>query len=106
MISKQIKFLLVLIIILVFCGILFLNRTNSHNESIRVEDKLVNEEVTQPIGNWEPIPVMSCEEIFTNQYHVTFENGVTILTNKPAKIGDTTKCWINKAIDSVVFEKP
>ncbi len=105
MISKQIKILLMLIMILVSLGTLFLNRDDSNETSTPTKDELIKEEI-QPIGNWEPIPVMSCEEIFTNQYHVTFENGVTILTNKPAKSGDTTKCWINKAIDSVVFEKP
>jgi hypothetical protein len=105
MISKQIKILLVLIMILVSLGTLFLNRDDSNETSTPTKDELIKEEI-QPTGKWEPLPVISCEEIFTNQYHVTFENGVTILTNKTAKIGDTTKCWINKTIDSLVFEKP
>jgi hypothetical protein len=105
MISKQIKFLLVLIMILVSLGVLFLNRPDSKETSTPIKDELIKEE-TQPIGKWEPLPVISCEEIFTNQYHVTFRNGITILTNDPAEVGDTTKCWMNKTIDSVTFEKP
>ncbi len=105
------------IVVIIFTCVIFLNKEKTNNDVV-TEDVVTNQvsdEIQIKSGReWYPIPVINCEEIFKNQYHITFENGVTILTNKPAKIGDTTKCWINnwyqsktnESFDSLIFENP
>ena len=116
---KELRFLLLIFIILALLCVAYYNKEKIDGY---LEDDVENIYTTTPIEEyptkngreWEPVPVTGCVEIFKNQYHVTFENGTTILTNKPSKIGDTTKCWINvwyrsqsrESIDSVVFENP
>ena len=114
---KQVRILLAFITVIIFTGILHFDKEKIHNyitdENI-VEEEISEEVIPRSEKEWYPVPVVSCEEIFQNQYHITFENGVTILTNKPAKIGDTTKCWINgwynskidESLDSLTFENP
>lgn len=116
--TTQIRIILVLITLLVFSSIWYLNREDVATTKPQPSEIVGNENILDSLKmtgrQWFPIPVVSCDEIFKNQYHVTFENGVTILTNKPAKIGDTTRCWINnwyqskidESLDSLVFEKP
>lgn len=117
--TPQIRIILVLIALLVFSSIWYLNKDDKTNTTEILPNEMINNEnildsLRKSGREWFPVPVMSCEEIFKNQYHVTFENSVTILTNKPAKIGDTTRCWMNnwyqskldESIDSLVFEKP
>lgn len=114
----QVRIILVLIALLVFSSIWYLNKDNSNVVEPPPDKIIENENILDSLRKsskeWFPVPVMTCEEIFENQYHVTFENGVTILTNKPAKVGDTNRCWMNawyqskidESIDSLVFEKP
>ena len=114
---KQVRILLAFITVMIFTCIFYFNKDKGHDyiTDENVVDEQINEEsILKSEQEWYPVPVVSCEEIFKNQYHITFENGVTILTNKPAKVGDTTKCWINgwydskidKSLDSMVFENP
>lgn len=116
---KELRFLLLIVLILTFLCVLYYNKENVdtylEDDVENIDTTTSSEEYPSKSGReWEPVPVTGCEEIFKNQYHVTFENGTTILTNKPSKIGDTTKCWINvwyrsqsgESIDSVVFENP
>lgn len=116
--SKQIKILVIFIVIIILNGFLYLNREKIHNlvvdEKVEIKSTPLEEFPFKSGREWYPVPVISCEEIFINQYHVTFENGITILTNKPSKIGDTTQCWVNNwyqskidnSLDSLVFQKP
>jgi len=114
----QIRVILVLIALLVFSSIWYLNKDNisivEPPPNKMIENGNILDSLRKSGKEWFPVPVMTCEKIFENQYHVTLENGVTILTNKPAKVGDTTRCWINnwyqsktdESLDSLVFEKP
>ena len=113
---KKLWIFIILIAVVSFGCVLYLYKSKTENtqKEIKKQPELVDETIKFEGREWYPVPVTGCEEIFENQYHVTFENGVTILTNKPAQIGDTTKCWmnnwyhskINESLDSLVFEKP
>jgi hypothetical protein len=63
---------------------------------------------------WIPMKVVECIETNDGNFEITFVNDYYIVSDTPAKIGDTDRCWENTwyfskeypTSDSIVFENP
>jgi hypothetical protein len=63
---------------------------------------------------WIPVKVSECVKKDDGKFEITFINDYHTISDTPAKIGDTNRCWINTwyyskeypTADSIIFENP
>jgi len=63
---------------------------------------------------WIAVEVIECVKKDDGKFEITFINDYYIISDTPAKIGDTDRCWINTwyyskeypTADSIIYENP